>query len=221
LPGAVKLFPEAGLAVAHAGSHLLACAPGLGGAFKLWQAETGQLIGEEAGYLVREGATSFTSQTGSRFNQRDEATALLALTVEAGFDSIPSTRFDPWRFMAFRLFMLTVGRLPAVAQAIKSLLVRVLIRKRRAHPARLRRRLSLLRDGRLLVDDQIANCEAACLPVARQVPIHMGSARYGDLTDWMSVPPRREALRQDGQGFTRRLEFPPPASNLQDLPERS
>ncbi|MBF0323887.1 MAG: hypothetical protein HQL42_02340 [Alphaproteobacteria bacterium] len=202
--GASRVFPECGLAVAHAGGRLLAAAPGQGGAAKLWDSGTGTLLYEDCGYLVRQGNKAFTSQTPGEF--QTVAGDGLTLECESGFAAVPATRFDPWRFMAFRLFMLTLGRWPVLARRIKELLVFVLIRRRRPHPAKLKRRLCFAAGGDLVIDDRVTGAAVAPEPVARQVPIHMGSARYGDLEDWLGPALSPPALNSH---MGRRVEINP------------
>jgi len=48
---------------------------------------------------------------------------------------------DPWRFVAFRLFSLVMGRIPKAAYWLKSLLVRVLIYRKHEVPLSFERRV--------------------------------------------------------------------------------
>ena len=202
--GAVAVFPAAGLAVAQAAGRKVAASPGLGGSVKLWDCASGLLEYEDCGYMLRVGKKAFVSQTTSSFQQNEDA--LLSFDCEGGLASVPGNRFDAWRFMAFRLFMLTLGRRPRIAKAIKTLLVTVLIRRRHPHPGRLHRSLRFDRDGGFSLSDRVENA-AGAEPIARQVPIHMGSARYGDLADWLGplLPP--PPLSAEG---LRRVDFPLP-----------
>jgi hypothetical protein len=183
-----KIFPRAGLAVAREGARLFVAGLNLGGTVKLWNTASGALLYEDCGYGLRSGRRFFSSQTAaSPAMLSDDGAPDLRFRVEATFSAVPRVRFGPWRFMAFRSFTLTLGRLPAMAKAIKQLLVKVLIRGKTTHAARLVRTVTFRAGGELLIEDELSGLDAPVLALARQVPIHMGSARYADLVDWLGA----------------------------------
>jgi hypothetical protein len=181
--GALSIFPNAGLAVARAGGRLLVC--GRGGTVKLWEGQS--LVYEDCGYLIEDAGQRWTSQTQEGFAALgpppDVSERLLEARVLAPFCRVPPSRMAPARFLGFRAFMLTFGRLHRVALWLKWLLVRVLIKRTPEHPAALDRRILFDRDGTLALEDHISGASVRIQPVARQVPIHMGSARYADSED--------------------------------------
>lgn len=180
-PGARRVFKKAGLAVARGGERLLVAAPGRGGALKVWRVPDGRLEYEDCGYALEHQGRPFATQFDSPWTA-DAAPHSLTLSSDCSFQSVPTVRFTPEKFVGFRGFSLSVGRNAAAARWLKQRLVKVLIKKRSQAPGSLRRRISFGADGRLTVEDAITGVEAKPTPLDRHVPIHMGSARY---TDWI------------------------------------
>jgi len=83
--------------------------------------------------------------------------------------------------MAFRLFTLTVGRLPIVSRWVKALLVRVLILRKSRPPVRHERTFRIAADGIHIADTLETAWVSGELRVVEQfTAIHMGSALYAD-----------------------------------------
>ena len=86
---------------------------------------------------------------------------------------------SPMPFLGFRVFTLTLGRLPAIAKWVKALLVKLLIYRKRDLDLRFERTIRFLDDA-IEVEDRLEG-EA---PVAELeqgdffTTIHMGSSRY-------------------------------------------
>lgn len=210
--GATGLFPRAGLLIANRKGLVLAAAPGNGGALKLWDA-SGLLRYEDCGYGLARGRRWAVSQAPSDW-QRSATDAVGSLTAscQSTFVSVPSVRFDPWRFIAFRGFTMTVGRMPALARALKDTLVRVLIRRRTPQAAKLERRLTFTTGGQLTVEDTMSGLHGPAVALDRSVPYHMGSARYAGLDDacGAQLPCPAPELRSESEG--RRTVIIGPAS---------
>lgn len=183
---ASRLFPRAGLAACRHGDHVLAIGLANGGALKMWSAASGALIYEDAGYAMRERGRFFSSQGESEWRSEEKVEGK-SFVVAASFSGVPAARFDPWRFVAFRLFTLTVGRFPKLALWLKQRLVATLIRHKSPHRARLKRTISFEADGRLTISDTLSDLSGEAIPLERQVPFHMGSSRYADLFDWLGA----------------------------------
>lgn len=173
--GVSRLFSNAGLAVLQQGRLLTVISPGLGGAHKQWQLPEGVLVKEDCGYALWQGKRVYTSQSPSEWVQEGNG-----YQITAPFKAINRTRFNPYLFIGFRGFTLTVGRHPELAKWLKDLLVKVLIRKRSEMPAKAFRHIQLQEDGSLLCDDRFSGLPSGQTPrfIARAVPIHMGSSRY-------------------------------------------
>lgn len=204
--GARAVFAAAGLAVAHAGGRIFVTGTQMGGALKLF-AQAGSLLYEDCGYATAVGAHYATSQGESIGTMAVTADGDLAVEIAAPFRQLPALRFDPWRFIAFRLFTLTLGRMPIIAQRLKAVLVSLLIRRRPRHPGELRRRIRFGNDGSLRIDDEVSGVSVLPLALARQVPMHMGSSRYADAEDWGGAELACPPLERHGQRYTRRFEI--------------
>lgn len=178
-----RVFDKAGLVVARGGERLLVAAPGRGGALKVWRIADGRLEYEDCGYALDYHGQPFATQFASPWTS-DSGPNGLILSSDCAFQSVPSVRFTPLTFIGFRGFSLSMGRSAAAARWLKQLLVKVLIKKRSQAPGSLRRRISFGVDGHLAVEDAIVGAQAKPAPLARHVPIHMGSARY---TDWIDA----------------------------------
>jgi hypothetical protein len=186
LSGAKRVFPGAGLAVARGGNHVFAAAPGYGGALKLWDATTGELLYEDCGYAIGNLKEWAGSQVQSVWQHT--ARSFVSLNTLANFGSISNRRFNPPTFMLFRGFLLTAGRIPTIAKWLKRVLVRILIRDRSTYKISLRREVRFAADGALTIVDRVEGEKLdGLLAVDRQVPIHMGSARYCDAQDFLGA----------------------------------
>jgi hypothetical protein len=206
--GATRVFKDAGLLVANRAGRVLAAAPGNGGALKLWGPD-GTLLYEDCGYGVGKGRSWTVSQGPSTWRlapapDQGAESGPLSVTSSGSFVSVPAIRFGPWRFMAFRGFTTTAGRLPALARALKDVLVRVLIRRRRPQSARLERTISLEPDGRLTVSDKLERLDGPAVALARNVPYHMGSARYAGLWDACGAAVPCQPPEDSGAGMAAR-----------------
>ncbi|HEX3943024.1 MAG TPA: hypothetical protein VHW69_02945 [Rhizomicrobium sp.] len=182
-----KIFDRAGLAVACNGGRLFVAGLSLGGGCKLWDMSRGSLIYEDYGYALTGSQASVSSQSESTWRLEKNIDGELHLRITAPFTGVPALRFRPWRFLAFRAFTLTIGRIPIVALRLKALLVRLLIRRKVPHAARLERSIAFDAQGRLIIEDNAAGIDRPAVAVDRQVPCHMGSARYADLPDWLGA----------------------------------
>ncbi|MBE3101134.1 MAG: hypothetical protein IMZ47_02560 [Firmicutes bacterium] len=184
--GAEKTFPNAGLYVANRNNRLLTVGLTHGGVIKLWDINTKELIYEDCGYALKAHGKPLVSQSYSawrRSNKDDSSTFI----VESGFKGIASLRFNPWLFVCFRLFTLTVGVLPSVARMLKNILVTFLIKRKKPSVAKLTRQIEVANNGTLLIKDQITGISEMPIPLARQVSVHMGSSRYADVIDFLGA----------------------------------
>ncbi|MEO9614966.1 MAG: hypothetical protein ABJG86_01270 [Nitratireductor sp.] len=203
-PGARKTFPEAGLAVARRGDRVLVVGAKAGGVVKLWQSD-GDLLYEDCGYVVENAGGWAASQGASTCLFRD-ASATLTVEVKSDFARLTAERLSPPRFIAFRLFTTTIGRLPALARWLKSLMVRKLVSTRAKANGILHRYIFFEEDGTLVVEDNVEGVASMPQPVGRLVPFHMGSSRYADATDAWGAKLACPSLEGVGKGhFHRRF----------------
>jgi hypothetical protein len=173
-------YPRAGLARIRRERYDLYVGPTKGGVVKLFDREAGRLVYNDCGYLGRlAGGKTFSTQQqdGSEASRVEEG----RIEIEGSFFEISRPTMKPWRFAAFRLFSLTVGRMPAMARWLKNLLVKVLIYRRRALNIRFERTIEA-GESEVTVTDRIKGDAGGRIESLRWTPsfttIHMGSSRY-------------------------------------------
>jgi hypothetical protein len=87
----------------------------------------------------------------------------------------------PPRFIAFRLFMISIGRIPVLARWIKRYLVKVLIYRKRSVAIEFHRTI-LFGDDTVSICDEISGADGRRLASLDWhevfTTIHMGSSRY-------------------------------------------
>jgi hypothetical protein len=151
-----------------------------GGVVKAYDRATGRLALSDCGYWARspKGRVA-SSQNFSRpaewTREGDE------IRVKADFFQINQRVPSPFLFLGFRMFSLSLGRLKSAALWLKSLLVKVLIRKRRSFPLKLRRRILLAADRVEIADEVEREKDAPIQELwsgSKFSSIHMGSSRY-------------------------------------------
>ncbi len=173
-------FPDAGLMKVVRPRYELIVGVSKGGVLKVFDRKARCLVGSDCGFVgqLRNGrlVASQTLDRSIRATVDGDR-----ITVEVPFYAVKRTVFQPLTFVVFRLVNLTLGRVPAIAQCIKSLLVKVLIHRRRPTSLRLRRTL-VLGDDRVEVQDHLQTWRPLALThLSRQdvfSTIHMGSSRY-------------------------------------------
>lgn len=173
-------FPEAGLAVVRRPRFELYVSLHKNGVFKLFDREQQRLVWTDCGYAGRlEGGRFVSSQwIDPARPSRVEADEIRT----SGAFCAPSQQvMDPLRFLAFRVFSLTLGRVPRIAYWLKALLVRVLIYRKSELDLQLERRIRILDDGIEVSDTLRAGSALRVTELRDDVPhttIHMGSSRY-------------------------------------------
>ncbi len=103
---------------------------------------------------------------------------------------------SPVRFLAFRIFTLTLGRWALVGRWLKQQLVRVLIYRRRKLLREFRRTIDFA-DDRSRSRDELAGDHEGRLETLERRPlfttIHMGSSRYFVPSGLEAMRPERDA----------------------------
>lgn len=173
-------FPEAGIIKVRKGRYDAFVGLSKGGVIKAYDRKEHRLLYSDCGYIgqLRNGKL-FSSQwfgDESEIDVRDRE-----LVVDGWFYQISKPIMRPWRFLGFRGFSLTVGRLPKVSYWLKSILVRALIYRKRRLDLRFRRAISLM-DEQIVVEDYLhGGSDARIESLTWQelfTTIHMGSSRY-------------------------------------------
>jgi hypothetical protein len=169
-------FPHAGLVVRRGLGYYAVVGTSKGGTIQAWDTRARALVFQSGGYVVeREGVRSSNQALGlaARTGHGDE------LAIDAPFVQINQRVFNPWLFLGFRGFSLTLGRLRTLAYWLKSLLVRVLVSRRRRAALRLERTIRF-RDGGFTLEDRVFPPDARVTHLDAFATIHMGSSRYAD-----------------------------------------
>lgn len=177
-PGNIH-FPEAGLLKVRRRRYDLYIGVHKGGVFKLFDREKSRLVVSNCGYI---GHLSNGKTYSNQWNDPDRKAEILEekVTIEGDFYQSARPVMDPYRFLAFRGFSLTLGRFKRVAYWIKGLLVKVLIYKKRALDIQFSRSITLRENGVVVVDylkgreSSVSSLE----PGETFTTIHMGSSRY-------------------------------------------
>lgn len=174
-------FPEAGLIVHATETYQAIFAPSKGGVLKVYDKSKKQLALSDCGYWVelKDGGKA-SSQSFSRNNLVKMEPAVAS--VRCSFARINQKAMAPWLFLAFRLFTLTFGRYKSVAQKVKSLLVKVLVSRRKTIGFVLERSVEFSPTEVTINDHLIENGSLTGGNIfhlgSKFSTIHMGSARY-------------------------------------------
>ena len=173
-------FPKGGLLKVRRPRYDLLVGLSKGGVFKLFDREARRLVVSDSGFIGRSKAGRVLSSQWTESNRAIEV-GREEVRVDGHFYQVSRPVMDPYRFIAFRVFSLTVGRVKAIAYWLKALLVRTLIYRSRDLPLQFERRF-LLHDDRVEVVDRVwGRSEDPIERLAIQsnfTTIHMGSSRY-------------------------------------------
>ncbi|HSA55898.1 MAG TPA: hypothetical protein VLE53_09345 [Gemmatimonadaceae bacterium] len=178
-PGRVW-FPDAGLLRVRTACATVLVGTSKGGVVKVFSGARRALSLSDCGFLGRLHDGRLCS---TQYLDRARPTEVSdGRVVVSGFMmECARPTMSPFRFLAFRLFMLTVGGLPALARWLKGQLVRVLITRRRALAITFRRTIEIT-PRELVVEDELAGADLSRLAGlwrgAHFTTVHMGSSRY-------------------------------------------
>lgn len=183
-------FPEAGIARIRRESYDAWVGTAKGGVIKVWDRRSHRLVLSDCGWIGR----TFDGRIAStQYQDRDRPADVTAAAIEIEGRLVQFRRpvMSPLRFMAFRLFSLTVGRWAAAGRWLKNQLVRVLIYRRKTLEVSFRRSISF-GDTAITIVDELKGDHEGRLDTLRRgaifTTIHMGSARYFVLNELDSIP---------------------------------
>jgi len=171
-------FPLAGLLVEDRPAYRAIVGIRKGGVLKVFAKASGQLVASDCGYIGRLRSGRVIS---SQLEDRERAVSVDAdsIRVEGRFAQVSRPVMRPIPFLGFRLFSLTLGRLPAVAKWLKALLVKALIYRKRELELRFERSIRFADDAVEIEDHLEGGAPVAELEQgAFFTTIHMGSSRY-------------------------------------------
>jgi hypothetical protein len=189
--GATALwYPDAGIARIRRDRYDAYVGATKGGVIKVWDRGTGRLVLSDCGWV---GRTFDGSVASTQYHDGDRAVSVEGDRIEVGGCLSRSARpvMSPARFIAFRTFSTTIGRLAGVGRWLKQQLVRVLIYRRQQLPVTFNRTITF-EDNRIVVADRLHGDHEGRLESLRRgavfTTIHMGSSRYFVLNELNAEP---------------------------------
>lgn len=175
-----KHFPQAGLFVKSTDSYYAVVGLHKGGVVRVYDRETSRLKLSNSGWVAQ--LRNGTWVSSQHFHPSAPCSIEGdVIRVETDFFRPVGRVFNPFLFLAFRLFSLTVGRFRAASYYLKKRLVRALIFEKKGAALRLHRKIRFRDDG-VQIEDEITGADRPRLRSLRAVDkfatIHMGSSRY-------------------------------------------
>jgi hypothetical protein len=173
-------FPKAGLLKVRRPRYDLIVGLHKGGVINLFDRQSKQLVLSDCGYIGRLGDGKICS---SQWTDPDRFIEVGDdhIEVHGQFFGVSRPVMDPYKFLSFRAFSLTLGRFKGPAYWVKSLLVKVLIYKKTPLDLSFTRRIELGADGIEIRDRLAGSLGTRLAELARGdrfTTIHMGSSRY-------------------------------------------
>jgi hypothetical protein len=176
-----KYFPQAGLWIVNAPGYYAVAGLSKGGTVSLFDKAARLMSARHSGLIATTGGRHFTTQDHTLLPTVEWSAGGNAVAFDVPWKSLGTTVFGTWLFIAFRLFSMTAGRVPAVSQWLKDTLVRVLIRRKTRAAVTHRRCLVVTAEGIDIEDDlQLPWTSGSVDAVEQFTAIHMGSAMYPD-----------------------------------------
>lgn len=176
----LKHFSEAGIAIVRSDHYRAYVGLHKGGVLKVFDERSAELILSDCGYVGRLWDGKLISSQWID-KSREVSVSADKIVIRGGFYGISKLVMKPWRFMAFRLFNLTLGRVRRFSYWLKSLLVKTLIYRKRDIALRFERTIELAAD-RIVIRDRIGGAAGDDVATLRRedvfTTIHMGSSRY-------------------------------------------
>ncbi len=173
-------FRDAGIARFRRNEYVAYVGASKGGVVKLFDRRTRRLTYSDCGYI---GWQRDHKWVASQHFDRDRSVELGPgkLTLTTSFVRIARPAMQPWLFLGFRGFSLTLGRFAVFSSWLKQWLVNALIYRKHQVGIELRRTIEF-HERHVTVRDRLEGAGLANLLEIRWAPafttIHMGSSRY-------------------------------------------
>jgi len=220
-----RYWPDAGLFVRSDARHYTIVGCSKGGVVKIFNKESHSLEAAHSGYLLEaENGKAWSTQ----FHERNKVQGLedcsgkevaprteCRFSVEAAFYGVvPMRLFTPFRFLLFRIFVLTIGRNVAVNNWVKRhIIIGLVIHRRKRSAMRAIREFTFAEDGLTIRDELtgLAKISAVRLRAADIfTTIYMGSSKYyrhmESLTDRLSDKNLIDLIRASGGVLTYQIK---------------
>lgn len=177
---ALSWFPEAGIARVRRAHYDAYVGTSKGGIVKVFDRLRRQLVYSDCGYIGHlHGGEIFSTQ--HQGNKPVIKVGTDRIELEGSFCEVSRPTMSPLKFLVFRLFTLTVGRLSWFGRWFKKHLVQVLIYRKRTLNIRFKRTIEF-GETSVSVSDQISGPDGERVEDLhwgdRFTTIHMGSSRY-------------------------------------------
>ena len=175
-----RYFDHARIYVTRTDAYYAVLGLSKGGVIRVYDASTGALLGSDCGYLA---VSDNGVQASSQYYDpgRDVRRENGRFEVVSPFVGVPRNIFTPGKFVLFRCFSCTLGRLPRVALWLKGALVKTLIRGRSRCNLTLRRTVTFGPDT-IAIEDTVEKGGGITVKVLvrgdRYSTVHMGSSQY-------------------------------------------
>jgi hypothetical protein len=191
-PGLVW-FPHAGLARMRTARYDAYVGTAKGGVIKVFDRRRRTLTYADCGYV---GRLRSQRSVSSQYYDPGRPTRVDQAGIEIEGDLIEFSRptMTPAMFVAFRIFTLTLGRMPGLGRWLKARLVKTLIYRRRVVPVRFRRRVEFREIGVRVSDHLVGPGGTEIEELRREAgftTIHMGSSRYFIANELTETPADR------------------------------
>jgi hypothetical protein len=204
-------FPGAGLARIRTSRYDAYVGVAKGGVTKVFDRGTRTLAYCDCGYIgrLRDGRiiSSQHNDVGRPIVVDDRK-----IVIEGTFVAVPKPLMQPGRFIAFRVFSLTLGRAAGLGRWLKARLVKALIYRKQAIDIHLTRTIEF-DNAQVAISDHISGPDGARVEVLELgsvfTTIHMGSSRYFIANELHETTPSEQAANairpeEIAAGVTRR-----------------
>jgi hypothetical protein len=177
-----KYFPHSGIWIINRPSYYAIVGLSKGGTVSLFDKRSRKLSARHAGMICHCNGRIYTSQNYRLDPQVQWSADHQSAEFKVPWKTLNIPAFTPLLFVLFRLFTLTLGRLPMVSRQLKILLVKVLIRRKGIPPVEHVRQIRVADQG-IQIDDLIRLSGGSGLlqSVAQFTSVHMGSSLYSDI----------------------------------------
>ena len=171
-------LPGAGIFVRSTAGYFAILGASNGGVLKVFDKNTARAIWDDGGYVGKAGSRMLSTQATDR--GRHVVIHGETIELEAPFYETSPPAPTPWTFAVLRVASLTIMRLAIIGEAVKRMLVRLLITGKHRHPAQVRRRVTFGTQAVSFEDEIVTSGEHFdWLSCGRKfVAIHMASAKY-------------------------------------------
>jgi hypothetical protein len=176
-----KRFDEAGLWVINRDRFYAVTGLSKGGTVSVFDKIARRLAARHSGLVAVRNGRYVTSQD-YRLSPAARWDFAESVELDVPWKTLKTTVFGPFLFIAFRLFTLTLGRLPSISRWLKDRLVHTLIRRKSRSRVIHTRRITIVDDGVEITDDITLPAGTSEVRAVEQFTVvHMGSAFYADI----------------------------------------